>query len=127
MEQASSEKGWNLPLGTIAAIWREGCIIRSQFLDLITAAFRKSSGNLLMTKGFANMMKDNHAALRRTVADAALAGQPVPALSAALAYFDSYRQARGTANLIQGQRDYFGAHTFERIGETGSHRGNWTT
>ena len=125
MESASAEKGWNLPLGTIAAIWREGCIIRSQFLDLITSAFRKSSGNLLMTKDFAKMMKDNHASLRKTVADAALAGMPVPALSAALAYFDSYRQARGTANLIQGQRDFFGAHTFERIGEEGFHRGAW--
>jgi 6-phosphogluconate dehydrogenase len=127
MEQASIEKGWNLPLGTIAAIWREGCIIRSQFLDLITSAFRKSSGNLLVNKDFAKMMKDSHVALRRTVADAVLTGQPVPALSAALAYFDSYRQGRGTANLIQGQRDFFGAHTFERIGEGGAHRGNWNT
>ena len=72
------------------------------------------------------MMKDNHTALRKTVADAVLIGQPVPALSTALAYFDAYRQARGTANLIQGQRDYFGAHTFERINESGAHRGNWT-
>lgn len=126
MEQASIEKGWNLPLGSIAAIWREGCIIRSQFLDLITSAFRKSNGNLLMTAAFSGMMKDNHTALRKTVADAVLIGQPVPALSTALAYFDAYRQARGTANLIQGQRDYFGAHTFERINESGAHRGNWT-
>lgn len=127
MERASMEKGWNLPLGTIAAIWREGCIIRSQFLDLITSAFKKGSGNLLMSPDFVRMMKENHGALRKTVAEAALAGHPVPALSAALAYFDSYRQACGTANLIQGQRDYFGAHTFERIGETGSHRGDWNT
>lgn len=127
MEQASAEKGWNLPLGTIAAIWREGCIIRSQFLDLITSAFKRNNGNLLMTKDFAAMMRSNHASLRKTVADAALAGMPVPALSAALAYFDSYRQARGTANLIQGQRDFFGAHTFERAGEDGSHHGRWMT
>ena len=125
MEQASIEKGWNLPLGTIAAIWREGCIIRSQFLDLITSSFRENSGNLLMTKDFAKMMKDNHVSLRKTVSGAALSGMPVPALSAALAYFDSYRQARGTANLIQGQRDFFGAHTFERFDEDGNHRGNW--
>ncbi len=127
MEQASAEKGWNLPLGTIASIWREGCIIRSQFLDLITSSFKKSrgKGNLLMAGDFAAMMKANQAALRRTVADAALNGAPVPALSAALSYFDSYRRARGTANLIQGQRDFFGAHTFERIGEPGSHRGAW--
>jgi 6-phosphogluconate dehydrogenase len=125
LEQASAEKGWNLPLGTIASIWREGCIIRSQFLDLITRAFGKSSGNLLMTKDFAKMMKDNHGALRKTVAAAALSGLPTPALAAALGYFDSYRQSRGSANLIQGQRDFFGAHTFERSDETGSHRGNW--
>ena len=125
MEQASAEKNWNLPLGTIASIWREGCIIRSQFLDLITSSFKKNKGNLLQTKDFATMMKANHKALRQTVADAALAGIPAPALSAALSYFDSYRQARGTANLIQGQRDFFGAHGFERIGETGSFHGKW--
>jgi 6-phosphogluconate dehydrogenase len=125
MEQASREKNWNLPLGSIASIWRAGCIIRSQFLDLITASFRKNKGNLMQTKNFAAMMKANHKALRQTVADAALAGLPVPALSAALNYFDSYRQARGTANLIQGQRDFFGAHGFERIGETGDFHGSW--
>lgn len=125
MEQASVEKNWNLPLGTIASIWREGCIIRSQFLDLITSAFGKSAGNLLMTKDFSKMMLGNHGALRKTVAAAALTGLPVPALAAALGYFDSYRQSRGSANLIQGQRDFFGAHTFERIDEAGSHRGKW--
>jgi 6-phosphogluconate dehydrogenase len=129
MEQASAEKGWNLPLGSIAGIWRAGCIIRSQFLDLITTSFAKSSGkgNLLLAKDFSAMMKANHAALRKTVAEAALTGQPVPALSAALSYFDSYRQARGTANLIQAQRDFFGAHTFERNDQPGAHRGNWVT
>ena len=125
MEQASAEKNWNLPLGTIASIWREGCIIRSQFLNLITASFKKNKGNLLQTKDFATMMKANHKALRQTVADAALAGIPAPALSAALSYFDSYRQARGTANLIQGQRDFFGAHGFERMGEAGNFHGKW--
>jgi 6-phosphogluconate dehydrogenase len=127
MEQASADKEWNLPLGTIASIWREGCIIRSQFLDLITASFQKNNGNLLMAKDFSKMMRDNHTALRKTVAHAALTGLPMPALSAALAYFDSYRQARGTANLIQGQRDFFGAHTFERMGEQGAHRGKWAS
>jgi 6-phosphogluconate dehydrogenase len=127
MEQASVEKNWNLPLGTIASIWRAGCIIRSQFLDLISASFKNNNGNLLMTNDFAAMMKSDHGALRKTVADAALSGLPVMALSSALGYFDSYRQSRGTANLIQGQRDFFGAHTFERMGEEGSHRGNWMT
>jgi 6-phosphogluconate dehydrogenase len=125
MEQASTEKGWDLPLGTIASIWRAGCIIRSQFLDLITSAFARNRGNLLMAGDFSRMMMENHAALRKTVSGAALAGLPVPALSAALGYFDAYRQARGTANLIQGQRDFFGAHGFERIGEDGSHHGQW--
>jgi 6-phosphogluconate dehydrogenase len=71
------------------------------------------------------MMKTDQKALRRTVADAALAGLPIPALSAALAYFDSYRQARGTANVIQAQRDFFGAHTYERIDVPGSFHTQW--
>lgn len=127
MEQASIDKNWNLPLGTIASIWREGCIIRSQFLDLITASFKKSKGkgNLLQARDFATMMKANHKALRQTVSDAALAGLPVPALSAALSYFDSYRQSRGTANLIQGQRDFFGAHGFDVQGREGPQHGVW--
>jgi 6-phosphogluconate dehydrogenase len=127
MEQASVQKNWNLPLGTIASIWREGCIIRSQFLDLITSTFRKNGdkGSLLLAKDFAVMMKASHGALRKTVADAALSGLPVPGLAAALGYFDSYRQSRGTANLIQGQRDFFGAHTFERFDASGFHRGQW--
>lgn len=127
MEQASADKGWNLPLGTIASIWRAGCIIRSQFLDLITAAFSNANSNLLMTRQFSAMMRANHLGLRKTIADAAMSGLPVPALSAALAYFDGYRQARGTANLIQGQRDFFGAHTFERVDQPGIHRGTWDT
>ena len=126
MEQASKDFGWNMPLGTIAAIWREGCIIRSQFLGLITQAFKKSGGgNLLLAPAFLAMMKDNHGALRRVVAEAALAGAPAPALSSALSYFDAYRQGRGTANLIQGQRDFFGAHGFERLGEAGAFHGPW--
>jgi 6-phosphogluconate dehydrogenase len=71
------------------------------------------------------MMKEAHPSLRRIVAHAALNGLPVPALSAALGYFDSFRQARGTANLIQAQRDYFGAHGFERIDQDGEHHGPW--
>jgi 6-phosphogluconate dehydrogenase len=127
MESASAERNWNLPLGIIASIWREGCIIRSQFLDIITTTFKRNGGqgNLLSSPGFSKMIKTDHTALRKTIAEAALAGLPVSALSAALGYFDTYRQARGTTNLTQGQRDYFGAHTFERIGETGSHRGKW--
>jgi 6-phosphogluconate dehydrogenase len=126
METASKEFEWNLPMGTIASIWREGCIIRSQFLSEITKAFNKSGGgNLLMAPAFIKMMTADHKALRATVADSALSGAPAPALSAALSYFDSYRQGRGTANLIQAQRDFFGAHGFERAGETGAFHGPW--
>jgi 6-phosphogluconate dehydrogenase len=127
MAAASKEFSWNLPMATIARIWRAGCIIRSQFLDTIASAFSRSGNlpNLLMAPDFIKLMNDAHPALRRTVADAALSGSPAPALSAALAYFDGYRQARGTANLIQAQRDFFGAHGFERIGEDGAHHGPW--
>ena len=127
MEQASAEFGWNLPMATIARIWRAGCIIRSQFLDRIASAFTASGGkgNLLLAPDFVTMMQDAHPALRSVVAEAARAASPAPALSSALAYFDSYRQARGTANLIQAQRDFFGAHGFERIGEEGAFHGPW--
>ncbi len=127
LQVASDEFKWDLKLGTIASIWREGCIIRSQFLDLITKAFttKKPPNNLLMATAFRTMMKDNHKALRKTVADAALVGSPVPALSSALAYFDSYRQSRGSANLIQAQRDFFGAHTFERTDMAGHFHEVW--
>ncbi len=127
LQEASKQHTWNLPLGTIASIWREGCIIRSRFLDLITKAYntKNKPDNLLMAKAFQGMMKDNHHALRKTVADAALAGSPVPALSSALSYFDAYRQANGSANLIQAQRDFFGAHTFERIDAIGAFHEKW--
>ena len=78
-----------------------------------------------MAPTFRKFMMENHVALRKTVADAAVAGLPVLALSSALSYFDTYRQSRGTANLIQGQRDFFGAHSFERIGEQGAYHGDW--
>jgi 6-phosphogluconate dehydrogenase len=127
LEQASQQYSWNLPLGEVASIWRAGCIIRSQFLDVITASYgkRKAGGNLLMAPVFAAAMKESHLALRRTVADAALAGLPTLALGSALSYFDTYRQARGTANLIQGQRDFFGAHSFERTDKPGIFHGSW--
>jgi 6-phosphogluconate dehydrogenase len=127
MQAASDEFGWDLPMGVIAKIWREGCIIRSQFLGEITAAFGKEAGlgNLLLAPDFIAMMGEAHPGLRRIVALAAEAGLPVPALSAALAYFDGFRQARGTANLVQAQRDFFGAHSFERTDAPGAHHGPW--
>lgn len=127
MERASEMSSWQLPLGTVASIWRNGCIIRSRFLDLITKSYARAGdkGNLLLSRDFVEIMKGNHKALGATVADAARVGLPVPALSAALSYFDSYRQDSGTANLIQAQRDFFGAHGFERIDKAGDHHGSW--
>jgi 6-phosphogluconate dehydrogenase len=126
MDAASREFSWNIPLPTVAKIWRAGCIIRSQFLGTLAEAFSgEKVANLLMAPAFVTMMQEAHPSLRRVVARAAEAGLPVPALSAALSYFDGYRQGRGTSNLIQAQRDFFGAHGFERIDEPGAHHGPW--
>ena len=127
MQAASKEFGWNLPMATVARIWRAGCIIRSQFLGSIAAAFEAGGeiANLMVAPAFVETMSATHPALRITVGRAALQGQPVPALSSALAYFDSYRQARGTANLVQAQRDFFGAHGFERTDREGQQHGPW--
>lgn len=126
MAKASEENGWNLPLATIAKIWRAGCIIRSRFLDQMSAAYAKGDAvNLLMVPDFVTLMKKAHPALRKVVAAGALGEFPLPCLSASLAYFDSYRQALGTANLVQGQRDFFGAHGFERLDQPGTFHGKW--
>jgi len=128
MAGASKEFGWKLPMPTIAKIWRAGCIIRSEMLDTMADAFSSGGAekNLLMAPAFVTLMKEAHPSLRHIVARAAEAGLPVPALSSALGYFDAYRQGRGTSNLIQGQRDFFGAHGFERIGEQGAFHGPWS-
>ncbi|MBO0664160.1 NADP-dependent phosphogluconate dehydrogenase [Jiella sp. MQZ9-1] len=127
MAAASDENGWDLPLGTIAEIWRAGCIIRSHFLDDIAKAYDKGQKvvNILQAPDFVGRVAKGQSALRRVVAKAALAGIPVPALSAALAYFDDYRRARGTANLTQAQRDLFGAHTFRRFDADGAVHHKW--
>ncbi len=127
MAAASKEFGWDLPMPTIARIWRAGCIIRSQFLDEITSAFTKDPhvANLIVTPAFAQMVKDTDAPLRRVVSHAVLSGLPVPALASALSYFDAYRRARGSANLIQAQRDFFGAHGFERTDGVDKPHGPW--
>ena len=124
--KASEENGWNLPLATIAKIWRAGCIIRSRFLDQMSAAYEKGGNvNLLVVPDFVTLMKDAHPSLRKVVAAAAVGEFPMICLSAALSYFDSYRQAQGTANLIQGQRDFFGAHGFEIVGRGTDLHGTW--
>ena len=128
MQAASREFAWTLPMATIAKIWRAGCIIRSQFLDLIASAYAGDAAlsNLLIAPAFMAMMHRSHLSLRKIVSQAALASMPAPALSSALTYFDAYRQGRGTANLIQAQRDFFGAHGFERIDAPGEHHGHWS-
>lgn len=126
MQGASKEHGWNIPLATVARIWRAGCIIRSQFLDDIARAFDEGTpDNLLLAPAFVDRMEKAAGGLRKVVSEAALAGLPVPALGSALNYFDSYRQSRGTANLIQAQRDFFGAHGFKRIDKDGDFHGPW--
>ena len=123
---ASDEYGWALPLPTIAKVWRAGCIIRSAMLDDMASALEDDPDrNLMFAPHFAEQMKTNEDALRCVVAQAALHGLPVPALSSGLAYFDQMRTARGTANMIQAQRDFFGWHGFERFDGGKDQHGPW--
>jgi 6-phosphogluconate dehydrogenase len=124
MEAASDEYGWDLDPGTIASLWRAGCIIRAVFLEDITAAYRDNPqlGEMSLAPFFTEALLSAEGAWRRVVAGAAMTGIPAPAYSTALAYFDGMRSKRLPANLIQAQRDFFGAHTFER---TDSPRGEW--
>jgi 6-phosphogluconate dehydrogenase len=127
MQAASKDFGWNLQAPAIARVWREGCIIRSAMLDDMASAFTEDAGRALMAAPFfADKIKASHMALRQVVSIAARHGISVPAHAAALAYFDAMRTARGTANMIQGQRDFFGLHGFARTdnGSTGNH-GPW--
>jgi 6-phosphogluconate dehydrogenase len=130
LSKASEHYGWGLELGTIARIWRNGCIIRSAFLQKITEAYEKNPQlqNLLFDDFFAGKIKAALPAWRKVVAQGALGGTALPAMAAALTYFDGLRTVHSSANLIQAQRDFFGAHTYER---TDRERGkffhtNWT-
>ena len=117
LSMASAEHGWRLDLGAIALLWRGGCIIRAAFLDRIEAACGDAPDlpNLLLAPYFRDAVAGAQAAWRRVVATAVIRGVPAPAFSSALAWYDGYRSERLPANLIQAQRDYFGAHTYERI------------
>ena len=117
LSMASTEYGWRLDFGAIALMWRGGCIIRAAFLDRIKAAYDEAPelANLLLAPYFRNAISGAQAAWRRVVATAVLRGVPVPAFASALAWYDGYRSERLPANLLQAQRDYFGAHTYERI------------
>ncbi len=126
LDAASKSFGWHIPMPEVAKVWRAGCIIRSDMLnDMATALAEDTARNLIMAPVFAAHLERSHGALRRVVAAAALHGHAVPALAAGLAWFDMMRTARGTANMIQAQRDFFGAHGFVRLdGGTGKH-GPW--
>jgi 6-phosphogluconate dehydrogenase len=117
MREAAREYGWNLNYGGIALMWRGGCIIRSAFLEKIKEAFDKTPDlhNLLLDDYFHAVIARCQPSWRRVVATAIQLGVPVPAFSTALAFFDGYRSAQLPANLLQAQRDYFGAHTYERL------------
>ena len=130
MSAQAKASGWTLNNGGIALMWRGGCIIRSAFLGKIKEAFDENPKlpNLLLDPFFADQIQKAQAGWRRVISAGVMAGIPMPAMSSALAYFDGFRTASLPANLLQAQRDYFGAHTYER---TDKPRGqffhtNWT-
>ena len=124
---ASKENNWNLPFGEIASIWRAGCIIRARFLQKITDAYGRDAdlANLLLDEYFMDITAKYQQAVRDVVSLAVQAGVPVPTFSSAIAYFDSYRAENLPANLIQAQRDYFGAHTYNRKDKEGTYHYSW--
>jgi 6-phosphogluconate dehydrogenase len=115
LRAASDEHGWDLDLSQVASLWRAGCIIRAAFLDDVMRAFSGGVDNLLLDPGFSGRVQAAEGGWRRVVATAVGAGVPVPAYSSALAFYDAFHSAQVSANLIQAQRDYFGAHTYERV------------
>lgn len=130
MHEASVHYKWDLQYGSIAQLWRGGCIIRSVFLNDIKAAFDKNPNldNLLVDEYFTNKVADAQAGWRKVLAKAIESGIPMPAMGSALAFYDGYRTERLPANMLQAQRDYFGAHTYERIDKPAGERfhTNWT-
>ena len=127
MQAAAKEYKWDLNYGSIAYLWRGGCIIRARFLEEIKKAFdvQPQLANLILAPYFTDVIQKSQANWRSAVGEAIAAGIPVPAFTSALAYFDSYRSATLPANLLQAQRDYFGAHTFERVDKPGSFHFEW--
>ena len=128
MRAAAEEYKWDLQYGAIAQMWRGGCIIRSAFLDDIKAAYDKNPelNNLLLDDYFRDRIHETQLAWRKVIGEATTRGIAIPAMSAALSFYDGYRSARLPANLLQAQRDYFGAHTYQRIDGDGSwHHTDW--
>ncbi|TAK24579.1 MAG: NADP-dependent phosphogluconate dehydrogenase [Chloroflexota bacterium] len=124
---ASAERSYNLNLGEIARIWKGGCIIRARLLNEIQSAYSRDAGltNLLLDRDFREAIDERQAGWRHAVRTARALGIPCPATSASLDYYDSYRTARLSANLLQGQRDYFGAHTYQRVDRPGTFHTEW--
>ncbi len=129
MAMASEEYVYHLDLRLIAKIWRAGCIIRADLLDQIMRAYdrNKKLDNLLLDDEFSEIITRRQGALRHVISSAIILGIPVPAFSSALAYFDSFRTARLPANMIQAQRDYFGAHTYQRVDQEGVFHTKWSS
>ena len=127
MKAAAAEYSWNFEYGEIAKIFRGGCIIRARFLNKISEAYKNDANlkNLLLDSYFNNILSSYQTDLRRIVCIAVNSGVPIPAFSSALMYYDSYRSATLPANLLQAQRDYFGAHTFERVDKEGIFHHEW--
>jgi 6-phosphogluconate dehydrogenase len=127
MQKASKQFGWGLRLGEIARIWKGGCIIRAQFLDKIKAAYARHPElpNLLVDPDFAAWLAQSQENWRLVVSTASRVGVPVLAMGASLSYYDSYRRERLPQNLTQAQRDFFGAHTYERVDEPGTFHTEW--
>ncbi len=127
LRMASEEYDWNLQYGEIAKIWRAGCIIRARFLQDITNAYDENPElpNLLLNDYFRDIAENYQQSVRDVVGLSIQAGVPVPAFSSAISYYDSYRSERLPANIIQAQRDYFGAHTYERVDKEGTFHFDW--
>jgi 6-phosphogluconate dehydrogenase len=127
MAAAGQEYGWDLDLGALATIWRGGCIIRARFLDRIREAYAEhpDTSSLLLVPYFRDGVARVQDAWRRVVSTAIDIGVPMPAFTSSLAYYDGYRRARGPASLVQGLRDYFGAHTYRRVDREGSFHTRW--
>ena len=127
MAAAAREEGWDIDLGSMATIWRGGCIIRARFLDRIREAYDTDPAlsNLMLADFFAKALQEAQDPWRRVVARAVELGIPTPAFSSSLAYYDGYRRARGPASLIQGLRDLFGAHTYKRVDREGTYHVMW--
>ena len=127
LSAGSKEHRWDLDLGALATIWRGGCIIRAKFLDRIKEAYEEAPDlpSLMLAPFFQDALAAAQPAWRRVVKAAVDQGIPIPAFASSLAYYDGYRRARGPANLIQGLRDYFGAHTYHRVDREGAYHTRW--